>query len=92
MTAIEAVKKGLVVILAAGGLAGPIAVIIYTSSRASADDVHELAEKQSTLKQSHEDLVLRVADDRHEVRYRFERLDAKLDRMIELLETPRRGR
>ncbi len=92
MTALESVKKGLVVVLAAGGLAGPVAVIVYTSSRASADDVREIDRRQSTLKQSHDDLAARVGDDRQEVRRRFERLDAKLDRMLELLQTPRRGR
>ncbi len=89
MTAFESVKKGLVVVLAAGGLAGPIAVIIYTSSRASADDVSTEVRARSILEQKHIDLASRVEEDRREVRRSLERLTEKQDRMLELLERRR---
>ena len=92
MTVFAAVKRGLVVLLAAGGLAGPVAVIVYTSSRASAEDLANEIRARAVLEAKHEDLAAQHDDDRREVRRRLERMDAKQDRMLELLEAVRDGR
>lgn len=91
MSTFDAVKRGLTVLLAAGGLAGPVAVIAYSSSRASADDLAEEIRARAVLEARHNDLAAQHEDERREVRRRLERLDAKQDRMLELLEhAPRR--
>jgi hypothetical protein len=90
MSTFDAIKKGLTVILAAGGLAGPIAVIVYTSSRASAEDLDNLKTEHAVLQRAHDDLAMKTERDRAEMLRRLDRMDEKQDRVLELLETPRR--
>ena len=91
LTLFDAIRRGLTIILAAGGLAGPVAVIVYTSSRAAASDVNDLKAKHSVLQQAHDDLVSSVARDRAEMVRRLDKMDEKQDHMIELLEAPFRS-
>lgn len=89
MTSLDWIKRMVAVLVAAGGLGGAVTVIVYTASRASADDLAAEVRARAVLEQKHDALDKRSDDDRREVRRRLERLDAKQDRMLELLERRR---
>lgn len=89
MSTLDAVKRGLTVLLAVGGLAGPVAVIVYTSSRASADDLAAEVKTRAVLQQKHDDLRREHDDLVRRVDYRLDRMDTKQDRMLEILERRR---
>ncbi len=92
MGPIDAVRRAVILLVAAGGLGGAVTAVVFAAGRASTDDLAAVKTDHARLRQAHDDLTLKVDDDRREVRRRLDRLDAKQDRMIDILETLPRSR